>query len=62
MLGSLLEFDKAIELDPRQKACEFLNLGFQFSQNVQEFMGILYGNLVLDCVIEQEFMGISLLN
>lgn len=25
VLGSLVEFDKAIELDPRQKACEFLN-------------------------------------
>lgn len=25
VLGSLVEFDKAIELDPRQKACEFLD-------------------------------------
>ena len=24
--GSLAEFDKAIELDPRQKACRFLHL------------------------------------
>lgn len=27
--GSLAEFDKAIELDPRQKACRFIHLYFK---------------------------------
>lgn len=27
-MGSLAEFDKAIELDPRQKACRFLNFKY----------------------------------
>lgn len=42
--GSLLEFDKAIELDPRQKACKLLK--FSFPTRIME---VLFYNLLLIC-------------